>query len=133
MSKDFDISRFEAADTATLQVLDQKKAPLLADGKPVMIVLYGPGSAEYVKAQSRLDSAQATRTIATLRGKPLKDSIDEQRRQQAEKLAACTHSIQNFPVAPLDLYLNPKLGYITSQVIEFVEDWANFTPGSATN
>lgn len=127
MTEEFDLSAFEASDTAVLEVLNQKEEPLLgAGGLPVTIELYGPGSTQYAKAQARIDSASQTRAFAAIRGKTLKDGPDEARKLQAEKLAACTARINNFPVAPLDLYSNPKLGYITHQVAKFVEDWSAF-------
>lgn len=128
----FNLSSFEATDTAELHVLDQKDDPIYIDGKPFTIVLCGPGSQEYARAQSKLDQSQQTRTFAALRGKPMKDSIEEQRRQHADKLAACTVSVNNFPIegGALAIYTNPKLGYITNQVAKFIEDWSNFTAGS---
>lgn len=123
---DFDLSAFEASDTATLEVLNQKEEPLLVDGQPVTIELYGPGSTQYAKAQAKIDSASQTRAFAAIRGKVSKDGPEEARKLTAEKLAACTARINNFPVAPIDLYNNPKLGYITQQVAKFVEDWGAF-------
>ena len=123
----FDIGLFEASDTATLEVVNQKDEPLIgANGQPVTIELYGPGSSQYTRAQAKIDTASQTRAFAAIRGKTLKDGPDEARRLQAEKLAACTAKINNFPVTPLDLYSNPKLGYITNQVAKFVEDWSAF-------
>ena len=43
-----------------------------------------------------------------------------------EKLTTCTKAINNFPVAPAVLYANTKLGYITRQVVKFLDDDANF-------
>ena len=132
--KTFDLAAFEAADTADLQVLNPKNEPVLVEGKPVTITLYGPGSTFYAKAQARLNDALSTRSFAALRGKPLKETAEEQQLLIAEKLAACTKVISNFPIdgGALALYTNPKLGYITNQVSQFIEDWANFTGGSAT-
>ena len=128
---DFDLSAFEASDTAVLEVLNQKEEPLMVDGQPVTIELYGPGSTQYAKAQAKIDSASQARAFAAIRGKVAKDGPDEARRLQAEKLAACTAKINNFPVTPLDLYSNPKLGYITNQVAKFVEDWSAFLAPSS--
>ncbi len=128
---EFALSAFEAADTATLEVLNQKEEPLLVDGQPVTIELYGPGSVQYTKAQAKIDSASQTRAFAAIRGKVAKDGPEESRRLTAEKLAACTKAINNFPVTPLDLYSNPRLGYITNQVAKFVEDWSAFLSPSA--
>lgn len=130
---DFDLSAFEASDTALMQVLDLKNEPIVIDGKPFTITLFGPGSNEYARAQAKLDEALSTRSFAALRGKPVKESAEDSRRMVSEKLAACTKAINNFPIdgGALALYSNPKLGYITNQVSRFIEDWANFTGGSA--
>ena len=129
----FDLSAFEVTDTATLDVLGLDQEPLLYRGQPVRITVHGPGSAAYVRAESRAAQASQTRALAALRGKPGKTDLDEQRQQTAEKLAAVTAGIENFPVpgGALALYGNPKLGYITAQVERFLSDWANFKPASA--
>jgi len=134
MSNEFDLSAFEAAETAVLEVLNQKEEPLLFNGQPVTIELYGPGSAQYARAQAKVDTASQTRAFATIRGKVTKDAAEETRKLNADKFAACTKTINNFPVpgGALALYSNPKLGYITNQVAKFVEDWANFPAGSLT-
>lgn len=134
MSNEFDLSAFEAAETAVLEVLNQKEEPLLFNGQPVTIELYGPGSAQYARAQAKVDTASQTRAFAAIRGKVTKDAAEETRKLNAEKFAACTKTIINFPVpgGALALYSNPKLGYITNQVGKFVEDWANFPAGSLT-
>jgi hypothetical protein len=129
----FDITQFEASDTATMPILDPKGEPVLVDGKPASIELYGPGSAEYTKAQAALDSALTTRGMAALRGKPTQETPEEQRKLIVAKLASCTKALNNFPIegGAQTLYMNPRLGYITNQVTRFIEDWANFTCGSA--
>jgi hypothetical protein len=129
--ENFDLTQFEAADTGVLEVLDMREEPMLVDGKPVTIELYGPGSTQYAKAQAKIDQAGQARVFAAVRGKVAKEGPDEMRRMNAEKLAACTVKINNFPVAPLDLYANPRLGYITTQVAKFLEDWSHFLSPSA--
>lgn len=72
MSNEFDLSAFEAAETAVLEVLNQKEEPLLFNGQPVTIELYGPGSAQYARAQAKVDTASQTRAFAAIRGKVTK-------------------------------------------------------------
>lgn len=130
---EFDLSAFEITETATLEVLDVNGQPLLRHGHPVRITLHGPGSDVYVRAESRAAAATQARAFAALRGKAGKTDSDDQHRQRAEKLAAVTAGIDNFPVpgGALALYSNRKLGYITNQVEAFLGDWANFKPVSA--
>lgn len=130
---DFDLSAFEVSDTAVVDIIGLDQEPLLRHGQPVRITVYGPGSAAYVRAEGRAAQASQARALAALRGKAGKQDLEEQRQQQAEKLAAVTVGIENFPIpgGALALYANPKLGYITNQVARFLEDWANFKPASA--
>lgn len=130
---EFDLSAFEVSETATLDVQGLDQEPLLYRGRPVRITVHGPGSAVYVRAESRAAQASQARAMAVLRGKASKNDLEEQRQQTAEKLAAVTVVIDNFPVpgGALALYSNPRLGYITNQVDRFLADWANFKPASA--
>lgn len=125
----FNLAEFEAADTAVLDVQNKKDdGPLLVNGQPVQIVLHSPGSAEYIRAEAKANQAAQARTFAALRGKPVKETPEEARQKNADKLAACTVELRNFPIdgGALALYNNPKLGYITAQVEKFLSDWGNF-------
>lgn len=125
----FNLADFEAADTAVLDVQNKKDdGPLLVNGQPVQIVLHSPGSAEYIRAEAKANQAAQARTFAALRGKPVKETPEEARQKNADKLAACTVELRNFPIdgGALALYNNPKLGYITAQVEKFLSDWGNF-------
>jgi len=130
----FDISAYELEETATLTVQNAKGDDDLigADGKsPVTITLYGGGSRQMVKAQHKAGLQQQARLQQTLRGKIDKNAPEQAERELVEKLVACTKEVSNFPVAPEDIYSNPKLGYITKQVVAFLSDDANFAPPSA--
>jgi len=128
----FDLSAFEAAETGTLDVIGLNEEPLLHAGKPVRITVYGPGSTQFVRADAKAAAANQARALASLRGKVSKDP-DENRLQLAERLSAVTHSIENFPSpgGAHALYSNTRLGYITNQVVKFLDDWGNFKPASA--
>lgn len=127
MNKVFDISKFEMVDTAKLIVRNPKGGDLIgADGvNPVVINLYGMGSKQYVNAKYKLDNANQVRSIAMLRNNTTPNP-EEVAKSEAEFLAAVTKSIENFPIEPIDLYSNPKLGYIKSQVDKFEGETENF-------
>lgn len=130
----FDLAQFELEDIATLTVQNARDdGDLLVDGKPVTIRLYGSGSEHFAKAEHRAMNAATNRMQATLRGKQVKNYAELSQSDLAEKLVACTASIENFPIEPRALYTNNKLGYIRKQVVKFLDDDANFTKGSATN
>ena len=123
----FDITAFEARDTAWLEIQNIKDdGPLLHNGQPVRIEVRSPGTKEAMNAQHKQESASSLKAFAALRGKATKDTVDGNIAQRSEKLEAVTVQIENFPVAAKDLYSNPKLGYITAQVAKFHDDWANF-------
>lgn len=127
-----DLQALEASDTASLEVQGLDGEPLVVDGVAVTIKLYGPGSEAAIKAQAKADAADQAKAFAAIRGKPVKDTPDAARLARAERLAACTVSLTGLDVSPIDLYRNPKLGYITQQVDRFVGDWSNFLPQPAS-
>lgn len=122
----FNVADFEARDTAWLELENQKGEPLLVNGAPVRIEVRSPGTKEAMNAQHKVDTATTAKTYAAMRGKPVKETVEGNIEQRAEKLAAVTTQIENFPIAPKALYSNPKLGWITVQVAKFHDDWANF-------
>lgn len=129
MTKDtvFDITKFEARDTAWLEVENIKgDGPLLVNGQPVRVEIRSPGSKEALNAQHKYEIAQNAKTFAAMRGKPQKETAEDTIQQRAVVLAAVTGNIENFPVAPLEIYNNPKLGWFTAQVEKFRIEWANF-------
>ena len=126
---EFDLSRYELEETATLTVQNAKGDDDLigADGvNPVIIELYGGGSRQMVKALHKAGLASQARLQQMMRGKIDKRSAEIADQEMVEKLDTCTKAINNFPVPPADLYANPKLGYITKQVVKFLDDDANF-------
>lgn len=129
MSEIFNLADFEVSETAILEVQNKKDdGPLLVNGQPVKIVLYGPGSVQFVRAEARVAKANQARVLASLSGKRNKETVEDDRKQQADRLASCTKELVNFPIdgGPQALYENPKLGYITAQVEKFIGDWGNF-------
>ena len=123
----FNIADFEARDTSWLEVENKKgDGPLLFNGAPVRIEVRSPGTKDAMSAQHKLETANSAKTFAALRGKAVKETVEGNIAQRADKLEAVTGQIENFPVSARDLYANPKLGYITEQVAKFHGDWANF-------
>lgn len=128
----FDLSAYELNETSVLTVRNARDDDDLigADGtNPVTITLYGSGSEQFVKAEHKANNASTARLQASFRGQVLKNQSELSATELAQKLASCTASIDNFPVAPLDLYKNHKLGYIRKQVIRFLDADANFSKG----
>ena len=133
---EFDVSKYELEETAVLTVQNAKGDDDLigADGvNPVTITLYGGGSRQMVKALHKAGQQAQIRLQGLIRGKVDKRAPEQADQEMVEKLTACTQSITNFPVEPSVLYANTKLGYITKQVVKFLDDDANFAKMSATN
>ena len=126
----FDLAQYELTDTATLTIETPKGDEMLVEGKPVKITVYGPGSKQFNKAKHVYESAASARTFAAMRNKPAKNAAELAQKDLAEFLAACTLSIDNFPIDALEIYSNPRLKYITDQVNTFLGDTENFMPAS---
>lgn len=121
------LADLEARDTAWLEVQSkQDDGPLLFNGQPVRIEVRSPGTREALEAQHKQEQAQTTKTFAAMRGKPVKETVNDKIAATAEKLAAVTASIDGLAISPVELYKNPRLGYIAEQVQRFHGDWANF-------
>lgn len=132
----FDVTQFELQDTAVMTVRNAKgDDDLMVDGKPVLITLFGSGSRQAVKAAHKAGLHAQARLQALVRGKTDKDAAEVAQKELVDKLVACTDKIENFPIegGAQALYSNPKLGYITKQVLRFLEDDANFSKGSTTS
>jgi DNA-binding XRE family transcriptional regulator len=133
---EFDVSKYELEETAVLTVQDARGEDDMigADGvNPVRITLYGGGSRQAVRAVHKAGQQAALRMAQLVRGKISKQAAVEAEEEQVEKLVTCTKSIDNFPVPAAELYANQKLGYITKQVVKFLEDDTNFAKPSTSN
>lgn len=109
--------------------------------KPVVAVIYGPGTKQYRKAKAD----QQNRAIGLLQRKGAKQTPESIAQQTAEFLADITAELHHLdaddddgePLAGRDLfvavYRDPKIGFIADQVHAAVHDWANFSRASRTN
>ncbi len=128
----FEITSLAANDTFSLELLNANDEPLLdTDGNPLSVTIYGPGSKVYAKAQAARTQRLMDRMAK--RGK-VKLSAEEQQRENAEFLAACTVSFNGWTYqgkadreAIEAAYNDPTIGFIAEQVNKAIGDWANFT------
>jgi len=130
----FDVSQYELADTAVMTVKNSRGDDDLkgTDGQKVTVTFYSPGSEPGVKALHKSARQQQMRMFRSMRGEFDPQDATNADREQAEKLAAFTASIsENFPVAPLAIYSNPRLCYWNRQAEEFIGKLGNFTKGSS--
>jgi hypothetical protein len=146
-----DIRKKAVGETGTLHLRDaddmlmyeQKK--ITVDGeerevddldKPVTVVLYGPGSKAYGKANTTKNNKWIERLKR--KGKNSEQTPEEKIAEDAEFLAACTVSMNGIDYDGLQgpalfkaVYSDPTIGFIASQVTAHLGDWANFSKGSA--
>ena len=137
-----DITQLSVTETAPLHLKDAAGNHLYSDGKPVRILVYGPGSARYAEVDAR-QTNRALKRREDNDGKVAIASPEQRLTEQAEDLAAITVEFENFSYPPAGdargeplfraVYADPKLGFIANQVAKFVTQWGNFTGASATN
>ncbi len=138
-----DISQIAVNDTASLHVKNAKGEPMFnKDGQPWRIHLYGPGSRQFAAIEAK-QSARALKRMQDNDGKATVAPPEERAQQTAEDLAAITARFENFGYSKAGdkqgtelfeaLYLDRSLGFITRQVSKFVDDWGNFSGGSASS
>jgi len=129
-----DIRKFAVEETGTIHLRDGDDELMYADEakqKPIRIVVYGPGSKTFAKAQA----AQSNRLMDRLKRKgKTEKSAAEQAEETADFLAACTKSFENIEYDKLDgealfkaVYADASIGFIADQVNKHLGDWANFT------
>lgn len=132
-----DIASLRAADTFPMPVKGPSGQPVIAaNGKPAAIVVYGPGSRQFMGAQA----AQTARMVERVRaagGKAPAPTVDETLRETAEFLADCTAYFDGFTyqggadrAAFAACYADPAMGWLTADVNRAIGDWRNFMPAS---
>ena len=140
-----DIRKHAVEQTSRLQLRNAADEAMFADGedgnpdqsRPMVAVLYGPGSKQYAKAAA----ARNNRLVDTLKKKgKTEKSAEEQARESADFLAACTHSLENVDYDGLQgealfraVYSDTSIGFIAEQVGKHIGEWGNFKKASSTS
>jgi hypothetical protein len=127
----FDISKLAAKDTAIVELDGPDGEPLENEkGERLSITVFGPGSKQFQKAQGVRNRAILDHVRKG--GKKMKD--DDQRELDAEFLASCTASFNNFVYKDMSgydqfksAYSDASIGFIAEQVNKAIGDWGNFT------
>jgi hypothetical protein len=137
-----DIRKHAVAETTSLHLRDAADELMYADGpdgnpdtsKPMTVVLYGPGSKPYAKAQAR----NSNHMIDRLKKKGKSDQTAEEKAQDvANFLADCTKAFENIDYEGLQgealykaVYADQSIGFVAEQVNKHLGQWGNFTKGS---
>lgn len=134
----FEITSLSAKDTFIHPLVNANDEPLLdADGKPLSVTVYGPGSKPYQKANA--ERTQRMMKRLQRKGK-LEMSAEDQARENASFLAACTVSFNGWAYKGAGdasafeaAYADPSIGFIADQVSKAIGDWANFSQTSVSS
>ncbi len=140
------LQKYEMVDVGILHIRDAEDELMYADGpdgkpdesKPMRIHLYGPGSKQQAKAQTRYKNSLVAKMAR--KGGKVKLTADEERELDAQFLADVTKQFDNMgdlvpagqDLAGEDLYLavygNQKLTFIPQQAQLYARDTSNFKP-----
>lgn len=141
------IKKYAVEPTTRLHLRGADDELLYADGedgkpdesKPMVAVLYGPGSKPYEKATTE----RSNRMVDRLKKKGKTETSPEQsRKENVDFLAAVTVSFENVvyddnPKLIGDalhraVYADITIGFIAEQVSKHTGDWGNFSKPSTT-
>lgn len=140
------LTKHELIDTAVLHLKDADDELMYAAGpdgepdleKPQRVHVYGPGTKQFSRATADRNNRLTDRMQR--KGK-MKMTADELIQDRADFAAAVTKSMENIDSDKgasghdlfMEVYLNPKLGYIAEQVELYSRNTANFKPQSSTS
>lgn len=132
----FDITTQFPADTAAVHLKGLDGEYLYdAEGNPVRIVVYGPGSKPYSAIEDR-QTARALKRMQENDGKISVAPAEQREREAAEDLAAITVAFENLKFPPaegkpdqekfLAFYSHPKTVFIREQITKALKTEGNF-------
>lgn len=133
------LKKFALVATVAHQLRDGNDEPMFADGpdgkpdesKPMIAHMFGPGTKKFANAKA----AQANRNMDRYKKKGKSDlSAEDQTKDTAEFLAACTDRLENIEVDALTdkalfmaVYSDLEYCFIPAQLDKLLSDTANFT------
>jgi hypothetical protein len=127
---------FLLAPTSAVEITLPNGQPMLYQGQPVRVHVYGPASQVFIDAKAELDRDAAQRVFGAMnkgqgnnkRGTPEGAETD------AKFLTAITRDIENFPYpgGVAAVYREPGLLYLHDQVRRHLGDLGNFFGHSET-
>lgn len=125
---------FMLETTSRLELELPNGAPMLWEGQPVAVKLYGPATDEYAKARAAMEKESAARVFRAMgANKNKKKNGEDDAEADAKFLTAITAEFENFPFpgGAQAIYREPRLNYIGNQVRSHVNDLGNFFKESA--
>lgn len=127
---DFSAFFLEEASVVTIDLPNGE--PMLYQGAPVCVHVYGPATDRYIKAMDVQNREATKRVLNAMAKKSNKDQDDAD--ANAKFLVAITDRIENFPYpgGADAVYREPRLKYIADQVRSYVADSGNFFKAGST-
>lgn len=127
-----DFSGFMLDETARLELDLPNGEPMLFNGAPVVVHLYGPATDEYARAKAEMEKEGAARVFRAMGNRNKKKGGEEDREADARFLTAVTAHFENFPFpgGAYAIYREPKFKYIGNQVQAHINDLGNFFKAS---
>lgn len=129
-----DFSAFLLDTTSRLELVLPNGEPMLWQGLPVAVQLYGPATDEYAAAKAAMEKEAAARVFRAMgANKNKKKQGEDEAETDAKFLTAITAEFENFPYpgGTAAIYREPRLNYIGNQVRQHVNDLGNFFKESA--
>jgi len=122
-----DFSNFFLSESSALDIDLPNGEPMLYEGKPVRVHVFGAASAQHAKATEAMNR-EATKRVMAAMGAKNKKKDEEDKDADAKFLVAITDSFENFPYpgGAAAIYREPRLKYIADQVRAYVGDSGNF-------
>ncbi len=134
-----DVSNIKVTGTAAMHVKDASGTPLYDNGKPVRILFHGPASRQFGELETR-QTARSVKRHNDNEGKLTARSSEERLQEAVEDLIDLTVAFENLSHGDLTgrdlfeaVYRDRELGFIITQANRFINDWGNFSGGSATS
>lgn len=125
-----EFSQFFLEDAARFELDLPTGAPMLYNGAPVAVHLFGPATSQFIAAKDKKERDASARVYAGIasQGKNEKDTSDAD--ADNKFLCAITSSFENFPYpgGAEAIYREPHLIYINHQVNRILANLGNFFP-----
>ncbi len=135
------ILKYAVEETKTITINDANNVPMVGDdGHDVVFEIYGPGSKQYAKAQSKKTARimNLAKQQAKIQGNPELDAIEDANFFADIVKTSPSNIGDDFPGLSgrqllIALFTTRSLGFICEQINREISAWSNFIKPSTTN
>lgn len=133
-----ELAAFLLQNEARIEISLPNGNPMLYQGAQVAVVVHGPSTDEFARAQAKREKAVTTQVFAAAAKskKPGKGQAQDGSQEiDVQFLCDITKHVENlpWPGGVAAMYRNLGLQYLNRQVLAHVNDLGNFFPASETN